>query len=286
MRGAPLYSFGALALLIGGCAKAPEAAPEDLQALATFLFGHFEDEETEALEDGWRNLAAYLNTVDLDQEPDERAFALSPLREADLGGLGVPPGVSVEDQVPVGVVGASGFPLADQLRLATDATQTCLEASITVWAGRTFLTDPSCFANRRCDRVETLTEVRREFSIFINVWYDQYKTYRWFEVPDDNGGAFQVMAGRAWIEERFEGDSGRTSVDQLYHLDVYVADGERTLRWFGMWSSVSGLVLGEDGYANLVIDGLDEALRYGDEVLGDVSEPTCPHDRSSPKPDR
>ena len=99
-----------------------------------------------------------------------------------------------------------------------------------------------------------------------------------------------MILGRAWIEEVFEGEGGGTSMDQLFHLDAYLQGsgelgGDTTLRWFSMWSSVSGLLVGDDLYAGLVVNGLEEALTFGEEYLGQTKS-TCRHDRSAPKPER
>ncbi len=269
---------------MAGCVAPPPEAPNKLGELGRFLFEHFEDEDVAALNAGLRNLADLLRDVDDELPAEERAVTMPRLDRAALGGLDLPEGADPQDQIAVAIAGRSRFPVEDQLRIATDPVQTCLESALTVWAGRDFLTDPSCFASGACTRLETLTAVRRELGIFVRLWYDQLKTYRYFSVPTEEG-AFPVLAGRAWIEEPFEGDSGGTSMDQLFHLDVYLGDGDDTLRWFSMWSSVSGLVIGDDAYAQQVVAGLEEALQFSEEYLGGKAS-SCPHSREADKPPR
>lgn len=270
--------------VLSGCAKAPVEAPVELGQLGLFLFEHFEDEDPEALSAGWLNLADFLRGVDYDLDPDDRAVTMPVLDGASLGGLSIPEGASAADQIPLAISGQSPYPLDDQLPLMTDPNQTCIESSSTVWAGRDFLSDVACFEVGDCDRLETTTEVRKD-SFFAKVWYDQYKTYRRFEVDDGEGTTTQLIAGRAWTDQVFEGDNGVNSWDQLFHLDVYLTDGPRTLRWFSMWSSLSVTGLGDDVYGNLVINGLEEALRFGDEYIAGSQE-SCTHDRSAPRPER
>ncbi|HHO50359.1 MAG TPA: hypothetical protein ENK18_05660 [Deltaproteobacteria bacterium] len=278
-----MRSILALSILVG-CARAPVEAPSEIGELGLFLFEHFEDPEPELIGAGWLNLAGFLQGVDYSLSADERALTMPPLDGPSLGGLSIPEGAQAADQVPVAISGESLYPLDDQLQLMTDPNQTCIESSSTVWAGRTFSTDVACFESGACERLETETEVRKD-SFFAKVWYDQHKTYRRFEVEDSEGGVLELIAGRAWTDQVFEGDSGVNSWDQLFHLDVYLADGPRTLRWFSMWSSLSVAGLGDDAYSNLVVNGLEEALRFGDEYIAGV-QTSCTHDRSAPRPER
>lgn len=276
-----------LVLGVAACGPPPVEAPEELGELGRFLFEHFDDEDPRAMEAGLANLDDFLATEDYTVPPSDRALTMPHLLADRLGGLTVPEGVSTEDQVSVAIAGVSAFALDDQVTIMVDPNQTCLESNITQWAGRTFLTDVDCFTAGTCDVLETITAVRRSLSVFLDVWYDQLKTYRRFSVRRDDGADIAVIVGRAWIEEVFEGEGGGTSMDQLFHLDAYVegVDDQVTMRWFSMWSSVSGLPVGDDIYRGLVVSGLEEALEFGDAYLGN-QESDCRHDRDAPKPER
>ena len=268
-----------------GCATPPPEAPVELGALGLYLFEHFEDEDPAEISAGWRNLAAFLDAQSSEATGD-RAVSMPILDGAALGGLSIPEGADAANQVPVAIWGPSAFPVGDHPVAIVDPVQTCLEADITVWAGRTFQTDADCFVSGACDRLETETETRRELGIFLNVWYDQPKIYRRFAVEDEERGPFEVIAGRAWIGERFEGDRGGTAMEQLFHLDVIVEQGDAALRWFALWSSIEGGLVGDDLYANLLTSGLEEALQFNEEYLATGEVTSCPHDRSAPRPPR
>lgn len=272
-------------VLCAACAP-PIDAPEEVGALGQYLFTHFGDEDPRELAAGLANLAALLQNEDYSVPPRERSVTMPTLSADQLGGLAVPDGVSTEDQVAVAIAGESGFSLQDQVAIMVDPVQTCLESEITKWAGRAFLSDVDCFTNGDCDTLDTVTATRRELSVFLRVWYDQPKAYRRVAVERDDGEEIEVIVGRAWLESVFEGDSGGTSIDQQFHLDAYLEDGtDRTLRWFSMWSSISGSPIDDATYANLVVNGLEEALQFGEEYLGDEKS-TCRHDRDAPKPER
>lgn len=275
-----------IAVLGMACAEPPVEAPQELGDLGLYLFEHFPADDPREMEAGLANLVARLGEEDFRVAPEDRAFTMPTLTPEHLGGLSIPTGVSADDQVSVAISGLSRFPVEEQVRIMVDPVQTCLESEITQWAGRTFLTDPGCFEASTCRELETLTAVHRKLSVLLDLWYDQHKTYRRFLVERADGVEIEVIVGRAWNDEVFEGASGGTTMDQLFHLDVYAeTDDETTLRWFSMWSSLSGLLIDNSQYANLVVDGLAEALRFGDEYLGG-EESTCRHDRTAPKPKR
>lgn len=261
--------------------RPPPEAPDEVGELARFLFVHFDDADPDELVAGLTNLATDLRDEDFDESIADRAVSMPVLRPEDLGTLRLPEGTASEDQVAVAGSGVSAFDLPAQVALIVDPVQTCIESAATTWAGRTFEGDPSCFFED-CTTLVTGNEVRRE-SLLARVWYDQPKTYRALSLAGD--GTIDVIVGRAHIERVFEGDGGTNEWRQLFQLDVFVADGDRTLRWFASWTEVDIAVLGDDLFANLVIAGLDEALRFGDEVLAGEVE-SCPHDRDAPRPPR
>lgn len=260
--------------------RPPPDAPEEVGDLGRYLFAHFDDDDPDALAAGVSNLAAVVLAQDLTAEVADRAVSMPVLRPVDLGSLRLPDGTSADDQVGVAASGVSAYPLDQQLTLLLDPVQTCIESAITVWAGRTFETDPGCFYDG-CDALVTANEVRRDNPV-LKVWYDQPKTYRALSLQGDGVDA---LVGRAHIDRVFEGDSGANEWRQLFHLDVFVADGDRTIRWFASWSEIAGLLVGDDVLANMTVAGVEEALGFGDELIGGLPS-TCPHDRDAPRPDR
>ncbi|MEM6928004.1 MAG: hypothetical protein AAF602_13820 [Myxococcota bacterium] len=261
------------------CRALPEA-PVEVGELGRFLFDRFDDEDSAELEAGLTNLARRLRTEDFTLDAADRAVAMPVLRPDDLGALSLPEGTASEDQVGVAVSGVSRFALEAQRALVTDPVQTCVESRATTWAGRTFDTDPDCFF-AFCDRLVTGNTVRRE-SLLARVWYDQPKVYRAFALEGD---AIDVIVGRAHIDRIFESDGGGNAWRQLFQLDAFVRDGDRTLRWFASWTELDVLGVSDDLLANLVVSGVEEALQFGDEILGDGAS-SCTHDRDAPMPTR
>lgn len=286
MRLAPI-SF----VLLAACAKPPAEAPKELGDLGAFLFANFEAEDTAEMAAGILNLRDFLTKdVDLSLDPAENAVSMPILTGDDLGELSIPAGADPAEQVNVAVPGRSGYSVEENRALAVEPNQVCIESSSTLWAGREFLTEAGCWEGGSCDRLETKNEIYKK-NILAEVWYDQFKTYRAFEVEDADGNVFTAVIGRAWIEEVFPAQGGGgNSWDQLFQLDVYIPDPAKdaeTLRWFSMWSSITLAGLSDDAYSNLVVDGISEAYVYGDEFLGGVyPDGECKNDRNFEKPPR
>ncbi|MBX2802869.1 MAG: hypothetical protein KTR31_34625 [Myxococcales bacterium] len=271
-------------LVLAACAGPPPEAPAELGQLGLFLFQHFEDDDTAELEAGFRNLAGFLRGEDYSLDPRDRDVSMPDLDGLALGELRIPEGADAAEQVSVAISARSEHALDAQVALMTDPVQTCIESSATTWAGRDFQSDVACFESGDCDRLDTLTEVRRD-QLFVKFWYDQFKAYRSFEVEEEGGEVFRVIAGRAHNDRLFVGDNGTNELEQLFHLDVYLEDGARTLRWFSMWSSISVVGVSDGIYRTAVVNGLEEAMEYGEEYLSGVQE-SCPHDRDAPRPER
>ncbi len=278
--------------LAGACRKPPPEAPKELGELGAFLFANFEASDDEGLAEyhaGLLNLRDYLTKdVDLSLEPKDNAVEMPILKGDDLGELSIPDGADPEKQVNRAVPGRSKHEVDAHRMLHVQPNQVCIESSTTLWAGREFLTDDKCWEDASCDRLETLTAVYKK-NILAEIWYDQYKTYRSFDVEDENGDVFTAVVGRAWIEEVFPAQGGGgNSWDQLFQIDVYIPDPaspKKTLRWFSMWSSITLAGFPDDAYGNSVVDGIAEAYVYADEYI-DGNIETCKNDIDAPKPDR
>ncbi len=271
-------------LLAVGCAKPPPEAPKELGELGLFLFQHFEDEDTAELAAGLVNLRPFIEDTDFTLDAKDRALTMPKLEGESLGSLSIPDGATIEKQIPIALAGKSSHPLKGQRELAVEPNQVCIESSSTVWARRAFTSDDGCFVNGSCDSMTTETEVRKE-NFLAKVWYDQYKDYKSIELEDEDGNVTEALIARSWTEKKFIGDDPDTSWDQLFQLDITYEKGGESLRWFVMWSSITVAILTDDSYANLVVDGVDEAFVFGDEFLaGNID--SCKLDRNAEKPPR
>lgn len=264
-----------LALVLVGCGKPPVEAPEGLNDLARFLTTNFEAEGTEELEAGMLGLEAELLALDLEGDVDDRAFTMATLRPEDLGGMPQHDGYDVDAQIPVAVAIRSQHDFQAQMRIVEETNHVCIESATTKFYGRTFDTDVACFTGGTCDTLETSNEVRKE-SLLGDVWYDLPKQYRRITLAEDGR---DVMIARGYTPGVFSTDGGGGSFDQTYTLEAWIPDGDKTLRFYSMWSSVTLTAVGDDAWAALVRSGIDEGYGYADDFLADFAEELCREDR-------
>ena len=272
--------FSMVMLVLASCGKPPPEAPKQLADLSLYLFREF-DSEQEELAAGLVNLHDWMLKQDLDLDPSELAVTLPLLKGADLGPYSIPEGADVDRQVPIGLPGLSNYSSDEHVQVFLDTNQVCIESGTTKFARREFLTDQDCFESGDCDELSTMTNVYKENPL-AKVWYDMYKDYRRVEL-DEIGTAY---IGRTWMEEVFPGEGGNTSWDQMFSIDVLIPGTKNgtTLRYFAMWSSITVPLIGDDSYAVLVRDGIDEAFRFGEEYLAGEIE-SCRNDRDAPRSD-
>lgn len=252
-----------------------DPAPSEIAPLSLWLFRNAEAAD-DVLAPGLENLRVWLLGADLDGPPADRAIDLPILQGDDLGGLSIPAGAAAEDQIPVGLPARSSHTVADHTRAFTDADQVCLASGSTIWAERTFLGGLDCFADLACD-LSTTTGIRRE-TILMKVWLTEFEDYH--PVALDDGVA---VVSRRWTTERFEFDSRNGTIDQIFELDVWIPDGDDTLRWTASWTAIDALGMGDDLQAALARDAIDEENTFADEYLDDAIT-TCRNDRGADRP--
>lgn len=272
-----IIGVGLTVLATAGCRKPPAEAPAELNELSAFLFQHFEDDDTDELVAGIDNLRAFLDTQDLVGALSGRSYTLTKIEGESLGSLSIPNGASADKQVPVAVAGRSiHADLRTHRSVAMERNQICIDSSTSKYASRTFTVGADCFLDGDCDRAESVTEVRKE-NLLAKVWYDSYKNYRLLELEDGT----EVMIARSWLDQVWPADGGNNSWDQTFAVDVFIPDPSQAgtmQRYNGFWSSISVGGIGDDFYATLVRDGIDESYTFADEFAsGAIS--SCKEDR-------
>lgn len=264
----------ALALMMLAACETPVEAPEHFGELNLFLYASF-DAEDGSLEAGTPGMEEWLLTLDLEADPVDRAVIPPVLTSEDWGNVTGPSDVDPEVQVPRAIGDLSRHDLDTNLSLLAETNLVCLESESTVWGERTYLSDLDCFLDGSCDTLNTSHEIHKE-NLLASVWYDQFKDYRRITLEDGR----EVVWARTWMEQVFYGESGDTSWDQYYALELYLPhadDDTQTWRYIGLWSSIT-TILTDEAYGAAVVDGMQEALDWND----DFAEGTmCPNDRDA-----
>ncbi|MCO4743821.1 MAG: hypothetical protein KC912_03465 [Proteobacteria bacterium] len=268
------FALLSVPVLLVACAKPAEEAPDDLDALAAFMFANF-DTEGDELASGSVNIEEYLNTLELDGDVEDRTVGLTALTSENFGGITVNSDYDGTEQVPRAVSGISSHDLAANAGLALETNHICIESDTTKYAGRSFLSGDDCWPDN-CDRLETFNEIRKENTL-AQVWFDVYKDFRMITLEDGR----DVMVARSWMEDQFMADGGNNSWDELYGFEAWIPteDGTETQRFYAFWSSVTLSAIGDDIYGNLVRAGIDEGYVYGDAFLSGTTTDVCNNDR-------
>lgn len=263
-----------VALATAACSP-PVQAPAELGELTLYLYQNFGSETGEELVAGAASLEAYLLTVDMAADKEDRAVTLPVLTEAYQGGVAAPEGAVAEDQVPVAVSFLSTNGPDAHLGLMTEPNQVCIAADGYVWYERQFDTDAACFEGATCDEMSVTNTMRYE-SILASAWLQEQADYRAFELEDGR----RVVMKRGWSDQRYLSDNESASWDQRFGLDTWIPDTATggTFRFHAFWSQAELPGISDDVYANLVRDGLDEGFENEDTFLAGGE---CDNDRNA-----
>ncbi|TVQ87814.1 MAG: hypothetical protein EA397_17765 [Deltaproteobacteria bacterium] len=235
--------------------------------LETFRDAQFSnDEEERELQSRLLQLAGELSSLaDLDLD-DGRAFAPPIITPDYLGGLPEPLSedgepTDFEAQTPEGVAFRSDFDFDDHFELIVDPNQNCLGSDSTKWVDRRFTENGACFTDGSCAQA-TYESSNRTENPLARVWIETFGdlSRTTIEVNDND---VDVVVGRNWIAETFEGDGGNAKWRQRYVLEVWVpdpADASKTLKLYIMWSEASIPAVGDNLYRTRVRQGIEEAF--------------------------
>ncbi|MBM4365501.1 MAG: hypothetical protein FJ102_04750 [Deltaproteobacteria bacterium] len=182
MRYLPLF-------LLVAC-KPPAEAPEELDELVGFLFEHFEDEDSAELEAGVANLDTWL--IDGMDETRE-GYSVNNVTQEAIDGL-----ENVHAQIDGNLAGAAvGYPSvhSPQMLIETTITTPSTELypdSYTAF-DREYLTDPDCFIDDTCERLDTTIDNDIDYTI-LQVEVMSQVQYR--RVAFERG---DVIIERTWL---------------------------------------------------------------------------------------
>jgi hypothetical protein len=263
-------------LLLSAACKPPADAPQELGELTLFFFENFDTENVADLDVGTLNMEEYIKSLDLDSKIKERAVTLPKLTESNLGTVAPTSGAVLSEQVPVGVSAASKHDFETSLKVVPETNYICLDSVTSKFSERTFESDLDCFMDGSCETLSTTQWVRKE-SPLGKVWFQLVRDYRRLTLEDGR----EVMHARTYMEKSFKTDSDKGAWEQNYAYETWIPDGDQTLRFYALWSSVDLALVGDDGWAVLVKDGIDESMQFTDEFLsGTPFDDYCKVDRN------
>jgi MYXO-CTERM domain-containing protein len=235
--------------LLAGCARPPEA-PDQLDELCAYIYGHFQDEDPAALESAVTHLDVWLN--------DHFDEAAAGYVVNDLGAAEVDPLDAPEVDLS-GLVGASVVTDIDHsVRAVTEAIITVSPQDIyqdTYSAyERQWLSDPECFPPFACEEANAFTHSESAWPLGLVVGVYLYQDYRWIET--EYGPA---MLQRTWLSQPADSSLDWLNINAQYFMAVNLPqkDGS-THRLQAMWvvAQLGDAAVPEDMALDLVIDSM------------------------------
>jgi len=261
-----------LAVVTSAC-RPPPPAPEDLDAIAAYLYANHMDED--AVEQGLVNLRAWFET-DFDEEAD-RGFALSvELTQEDVDAIDASAAWEHPDtktpRLADGMLGAAagteGVHAVDNYVAALTAVDqdVVFPNTFAEWSRTWRLCDGEAFAARDCLEAEADEQQDSRFGFGFNSQGESYNQYRWVELPDGQW----AMTHRNWQIYPPTVSREIMEVQDQYYLNTFVpsSDGSVVYRFQATWA-IFGDNVPEDTGLNLTASSMFDSSQELEEWLED-----------------
>lgn len=235
-----MLALSALSLL--ACRRPPEA-PEDLDALATFLYEHHLDEDERVMASGMEQLRDWFESA-FDPVRNRGFELLVPLSADAVGSLDASAAFSHPDTKPDRASDGMGGAAAGTIGVhALDGYVAALVAveqdvvfpdTFAEW-GRTWrLCDGATFARVGCEHLEGDEQQLSTFALGLRSDGEAYNQYRWIELDDGT----RAMNHRNWQIYPPVVNSSLLEVVDQYYLNAFVpsSDGAQVYRFQATWA--------------------------------------------------
>ncbi|MCP4804043.1 MAG: hypothetical protein GY913_19495 [Proteobacteria bacterium] len=246
-------------LLALACSK-PEPAPAEMEDLAAFFFREWPSEDPTRMQEAMARLEACADVTDLAAEnPDDRAFIVGPFTRAEVDGL-VDHDRDPAETFGVGLLYRSPFSIPDHLHVISQTDQSPTEPTSPDHFVRTWIDgDPDCLADGTCETMQSHNDVERDTALY-DIGYEIIKEWRFV----DDG-----LAARSWNIDEAQSHSGTIKILQGYALDVFVPDGDGTIRLHLSWQETDIPGLDDSDMAGGMANGIQDLLETQDAWLED-----------------
>jgi hypothetical protein len=225
-----------------GC-RPPPPAPEDLDALAAFLYAEHLNPDPDVLAEGLVNLQVWFASAAAADA--DRGFELAvPLSveavaELDASAAWQHPEASASrawEGMGGAAAGTTGAFAVEQYVHALVAVDQDLVFPDTfeAWSRTWRLCDGDTFDARDCEQLESDEQQSSAFGLGLRTVGEAYNQYRWIELPDGQ----LAMTHRNWQLYPPEASSALLEVVDQYYLNTFVpaADGAAVHRLQATWA--------------------------------------------------
>jgi hypothetical protein len=250
-------------LLLAACAREREAAPPTFDERCHAVFRAWEDPL--GLPGELAGLVSWLDENGRSESAWD-GLRLTNLTSADVFTVELPEGADLADHVGIANAGPSAFPVGLHASSVVEADQTWNDPSSFDLYDRTVIEgDAGAFAAGD-GFVRTENEVIKRGAFGVTIPYQLRKDYRWVLLEGDR----QAFVGRHWIAQPGCSDNGNNCVNQTFGIDVFVEDGDETLRVLTNWLYVvtsADSLLTEEARIGLIAQGNQDLIEQADVEL-------------------
>jgi len=255
-------------LLLLGCARVREGAPPTLDDRTHDVYRVWEDDF--ALAFAVDGLVAWMEENGRSEEAWD-GLRLTNLTPDDVADVTVPGGADLADHVGIANAGPSVFPFDVHAAAVTEPDQIWTDPASFEQYDRTIIEgDANTFAGGE-SYFRSDNDVLKKGVFGVRIPYQLRKDYKW--VPLAEGPA--VFVARHWIAVPGCSDNGKNCVHQTFGLDVFVEDGDETLRLLTNWLYVetqADSLLSENARIALIAQGNQDLIEKADEELARRAE--------------
>ncbi len=253
-----------ITLAITGCKKPPEA-PKELSELSTFIYREWDNEDPEVMEVAVSNLRDFLKKQDLEAGILDRSWELTSVTVDDVSDIPYPEEADPQDTLGVSVSYLSQWPVDDAAKLQLETDQLPAEPTAKVYE-RSFPDDakPRCFLDQSCNPLATVNDIERQ-NLLMSISMVLYKDFRWIET--DHGLA---IVSRSWLDQRWEGESGKSSIEQSYSIDAWLPAGKTTWRYQTLWSESEVAGASDATTMATLKSSINKAMESADDAIEEL----------------
>ncbi|MCB9796325.1 MAG: hypothetical protein H6741_26825 [Alphaproteobacteria bacterium] len=251
----------ALLLLAVGCKK-PVEAPAEVEELSSFLFMEWDNEDPAVMEAGLVNLLAIADGLDLSAEVEERAFTVQGGISREEVEAYVEHDFDPQDTDAVGIFYRSPYSVAEHMLHVALTDRTMVEPSSPNIYNREWIQgEPQALLAEDFEIINAMNDVERENFLF-ELRFDLDKYWRVVRTPDGE----QAVFARSFNVDSCD-NGGNISLLHAYSVDVFVPDGDGTVRFQAAWQRTEMPGLDDSDIAGALVDGIEGAFVMMDDWL-------------------
>lgn len=253
----------ALLVLLVGCARKRDGAPEDVDGLSRYLFANWEDPE--AMAEGMENLSVWLEAEGRSEAAAD-GYVLTDLVEDEVSEV-EHPARDLTDMIGVAVPGVSVHPIEAHAGLLVMTDQVWNDpGSYDLYVRELVEGDPDAFVAGD-GLIRTRNDIDKSGAFGVHIPYILWKDYRWVALEDGR----QSIVARSWVEEEACAEGGNNCLFQSFSIDLFHApNGDETIRMTASWNELvtsADSLLTDDARIGLMVNGINDVFDNTDDFL-------------------